>query len=174
MADQRTDLDVVDELTTDHREALDILDRLRTTTDPEERRDLADTVIGELVRHSVAEEMYVYPAMREHLPDGREVTEHDAEDEQFPRLREQLPRETLVDLREKVDRAKKLAPTRPHPERRALLQAGRARGGDGRPDARQARRTVAELNAHPPGPHRALDVHRVSEGDLNPHALLGH
>ena len=76
MADQRTDLDVVDELTTDHREALEILDRLGTTLDPEERRDLADTVIGELVRHSVAEEMYVYPAM----PDGREVTEHDADE----------------------------------------------------------------------------------------------
>jgi hemerythrin superfamily protein len=157
MADQRSDLDVVDELTTDHREALEILDRLGTTLDPEERRDLADTVIGELVRHSVAEEMYVYPAMREHLPDGREVTEHDAEehkelervmkelestatgdprfdelvadlaeklrhhvhdeeDEQFPRLREQLPRETRVELREQVDRAKKLAPTRPHPD----------------------------------------------------------
>lgn len=40
----------------------------------------------------------------------------DEEQEQFPRLREQLPRETLVELRGKVDRAKRLAPTRPDPE----------------------------------------------------------
>src|SRR3954447_10260632 len=156
MADQGTDLDVVDELTSDHREALELLDRIPSTQDPQERRDLVDTVIGEVVRHSVAEEMYLYPAMREHLPDGRDFAEHDAEehkelekvmkklestqaddprfadlvrdmtsklrhhvhdeeDEQFPRLRDQLPRETLVELREKVDRAKQLAPTRPHP-----------------------------------------------------------
>ena len=34
---------------------------------------MADTVITELVRHSVAEEMYVYPAMRDHLPDGQQA-----------------------------------------------------------------------------------------------------
>jgi hypothetical protein len=31
---------------------------------------MADTVIAELMRRSVAEEMYVHPAMRKHLPDG--------------------------------------------------------------------------------------------------------
>ena len=153
---QNTDGDVVDELTSDHREALALLDRLASSNDPGERRDLADTVIAEVVRHAVAEEMYVYPAMREHLPDGeqavkhdieehkqlektmkqleaadaaeprfdslvREMTEqlrhhvHDEETEQFPQLRERIPREELVRLREKVDTAKKLAPTRAHP-----------------------------------------------------------
>jgi hemerythrin superfamily protein len=153
---QDTDGDVVDELTSDHREALALLDRLASSNDPGLRRDLADTVIAEVVRHAVAEEMYVYPAMREHLPDGeqavkhdieehkqleetmkqleaadaaeprfdslvREMTEqlrhhvHDEETEQFPTLRERIPREELVRLREKVDTAKKLAPTRAHP-----------------------------------------------------------
>jgi hemerythrin-like domain-containing protein len=153
---QHLDGDVVDELTSDHREALALLDRLANSNDPGERRDLADTVIAEVVRHAVAEEMYVYPAMREHLPDGeqavkhdteehkqleetmkqleaadaaeprfdslvREMTEqlrhhvHDEETEQFPQLRERIPREELVRLREKVDTAKKLAPTRAHP-----------------------------------------------------------
>ncbi|HEY6747639.1 MAG TPA: hypothetical protein VI357_18205, partial [Mycobacteriales bacterium] len=37
---------------------------------PDQRRDMADTVIAELMRHAIAEEMFVYPAMREHLPDG--------------------------------------------------------------------------------------------------------
>lgn len=154
---QATEPDVVDELTSDHREALELLGRIGSTPDQQQRRDLVDTVIGEVVRHSVAEEMYVYPAMREHIPGGKDLVEHDAdehkelegvmkrlesadtaearfddlvremteklrhhaqdeEDQQFPRLREQLPRETLVELRQKVDRAKRLAPTRPHPD----------------------------------------------------------
>jgi hemerythrin superfamily protein len=62
--------DVVDELTTDHKEALGLLDRALSASEPEERRDLVDTAISEVVRHAVAEEMYVYPAMREHLRTG--------------------------------------------------------------------------------------------------------
>lgn len=156
MADQRTDTDVVDELTTDHREALTLLDRIGASSDPGERRDLADTVIAEVVRHAVAEEMFVYPAMRDHLPDGEQAVKHDIEEhkeleevmkqleavdageprfdsllknmtdllrhhatdeetEQFPQLRERIPRDELVTMREKVDAAKKAAPTRPHP-----------------------------------------------------------
>ena len=38
----------------------------------------------------------------------------DEETEQFPQLRTYAPGEELVKLREKVDPAKKLAPTRPH------------------------------------------------------------
>ncbi|MHA6793827.1 hemerythrin domain-containing protein [Pseudonocardia bannensis] len=156
MADPHADTDVIDELRTDHREALTLLGRIASTTDPDERRELTDTVIAEVVRHSVAEEMYVYPVMRKHLPDGEQVVDEDKrehkqleetmkqleavqaseprfddlvrdmteqlrhhatdeENEQFPALRERVPRETLVELRKKVDTAKKLAPTRPHP-----------------------------------------------------------
>ena len=159
MADTTTGtsgLDVVDELMTDHREVRALLDEILTTTDPATRRDLADTAITELVRHAVAEEMYVYPAMRKHLPNGEEAVEHDTkehkeleetmselegcdasdprfvelvqqlksqmqhhvedeEGEQFPQLRARVPREELVQMREKVDAAKKVAPTRPHP-----------------------------------------------------------
>jgi hemerythrin superfamily protein len=148
--------DVVDILTTDHREVTDLVRQIRTATDPATRRDLADTMISELVRHAVAEEMYVYPAMKEHLPDGEAAVEHDIgehkelertmkeleavepsdprfdslitqlettladhvadeESEQFPRLRASIPREELVQLGQKVQTAKKLAPTRPHP-----------------------------------------------------------
>jgi hemerythrin superfamily protein len=77
MNDSPLDQDVVDVLTTDHHEVLDLLQQIKVSTNAEERRDLADTVISELVRHSVAEEMYVYPAMRKHLPDGEEAVEHD-------------------------------------------------------------------------------------------------
>src|SRR3954469_3494104 len=148
--------DVVDVLTTDHHEVLDLLQQIKVTTDGVLRRDLADTVIAELVRHSVAEEMYVYPAMRKHLPDGDAAVQHDTEEhkeleatmkqleavdtadprfdqlmvqlqtiladhvadeerDQFPQLRARVPRPELVEIAEKVEAAKKLAPTRPHP-----------------------------------------------------------
>ena len=156
MTISQTGEDVVDILTTDHREVTALLSEIRSSTDPDVRRDLADTAISELVRHAVAEEMYVYPAMRKHLPDGDKAVEHDIEEhkeiertlkrlegaqasdpefdaalgelaalladhvrdeeaEQFPELRSRIPREELVELAGKVETAKKLAPTRPHP-----------------------------------------------------------
>jgi hypothetical protein len=39
----------------------------------------------------------------------------DEESEQFPQIRAQVPAEKLVALAGKVESAKKLAPTRPHP-----------------------------------------------------------
>ena len=75
-----TEMDVVDVLRTDHREFLELIDEIRASTDPVERRDLADSLIGGLVRHSVSEEMHVYPAMRDHLPNGKEAVEHDTEE----------------------------------------------------------------------------------------------
>jgi hemerythrin superfamily protein len=156
MTESPVEQDVVDVLTTDHHEVLDLVLQIKSSTDAEERRDLADTVISELVRHSVAEEMYVYPAMRKHLPDGEGAVEHDiaehkeiektlkklegvsADDaeftrllgelenilrdhvqdeevQQFPELRAQVPREELVEMAQKVEAAKKVAPTRAHP-----------------------------------------------------------
>jgi hemerythrin superfamily protein len=73
--------DVVDILTTDHHEVLDLVSAI-PTADPEQRRDMADTVIAELMRHSVAEEMHVYPPMREHLPDGESQVQDDIEEHQ--------------------------------------------------------------------------------------------
>ena len=147
--------DVIEILTTDHREVLTLVGQI-PAADPERRRDLADTVIAELMRHSVAEEMYVYPAMRDHLPDGESKVRHDVQEhqeleevmkelegvdaadprflevlgrleailrdhvsdeetEQFPLLRAHLSRDQLVEMGQKVETAKKAAPTRPHP-----------------------------------------------------------
>jgi hypothetical protein len=104
----------------------------------------------------VAEEMYLYPTVREHVPGGgpladQELAEHaeaertmkhleslkvdderfwptmhtlmdqirqhvaEEEGELFPRLRQACSPGTLEALGEKVEMAKKLAPTRPHP-----------------------------------------------------------
>jgi hemerythrin superfamily protein len=76
----RDDRDVIDMLTSDHREVEGLITEIRRAESGEDRRELADVLIAELVRHSVAEEMHVYPAMREHLPDGDEAVEHDVEE----------------------------------------------------------------------------------------------
>jgi len=148
--------DVIDVLISDHRDVTALIGEIRSVADPMIRRDLTDTAISELVRHAVAEEMYVYPAMRKYLADGEKAVEHDIEEhkqleramkrleaadvssgefdaalgefetvladhvqdeesEQFPELRRRVPQEELTDLAGKVETAKKLAPTRPHP-----------------------------------------------------------
>lgn len=150
------DLDVVDILTTDHQEMLELLGRIEHTADGDQRRDLADTVTAEVMRHAVAEEMYVYPVLEHRVPEGaaeveRDKAEHEEivevmkemegiaaseptfmelvrrldtllrrhagseELEQFPSLRSHLPPSELVEIGRKVETAKKIAPTRPHP-----------------------------------------------------------
>lgn len=148
--------DVVTILTDDHREMLELLGRAETTLDADERRDLTDAAIAEVMRHAVAEEMFVYPEMEKHLPGGTEAVGHDKEEhdtivrvmkqlegadatsaeftalvkkledllrhhandeesDQFPALRTHLSQEDLVAVGAKVQAAKKVAPTRPHP-----------------------------------------------------------
>ncbi len=86
-----TGQDVTELLASDHSEFLELVQQIKTTTDPAERRDLADTLIAELVRHSVAEEMFVYPAMSDHLPNGKEAVEHDtAEHKELERTMKDL------------------------------------------------------------------------------------
>jgi hemerythrin superfamily protein len=156
MTENQPSTDVIDALISDHRDVEALIGEIKTITDPMMRRDLTDTAISELVRHAVAEEMYVYPAMRKHLPNGDRAVEHDIEEhkelertmkhlesldvstsefdaaiakleilladhvrdeegEQFPELRRLVPGDELVALAGKVETAKKLAPTRPHP-----------------------------------------------------------
>ncbi|HYY10100.1 MAG TPA: hemerythrin domain-containing protein, partial [Kineosporiaceae bacterium] len=148
--------DVVDILSSDHRDFRTLIGEIRTAPDAATRSDLRDALVSGLVRHAVGEEMYVYPAIKEHVPDGDAAVEHDTaehkelevtmkeleaveptdarfdtllaqletilvdhvqdeESDQFPKLRASIPREQLVEIGAKVQTAKKLAPTRPHP-----------------------------------------------------------
>jgi hemerythrin superfamily protein len=75
-------LDVVDILTADHREMVELIGEIKQSTSASQRRDLADTVIAEVMRHAVAEEMFVYPAIKESVPNGAEKVEHDNEEHQ--------------------------------------------------------------------------------------------
>lgn len=107
------DPDVIQLLTEDHREVERMVGQLERTPESShgERRRLADQVIIDLVRPSVAEEEHLYPAARRYLPDGhqiadRELSEHqqaertmkaleraDAADPQFGRLLGELIRD---------------------------------------------------------------------------------
>ena len=148
--------DVVDILTVDHREMIELIGQIKDTPEARRRKDLADTVIAEVMRHAVAEEMYVYPVVEERVPNGAQQVAHDKqehqeivelmkqiegldasdqtfmarvqqlesqlkhhandeESEQFPQLRTHISREALVEIGAKVQTAKRVAPTRPHP-----------------------------------------------------------
>lgn len=73
--------DVIAELTTDHREVDEIFDRINALpSGDKQRKDLVDDATIELVRHSVAEEMYLYPAVRQHLPNGDQLADKELED----------------------------------------------------------------------------------------------
>src|SRR5690625_7373602 len=56
---------------------LDLIGQIQQATTAEQRRDTVDTVIAEIMRHAVAEEMHVYPAMEKYLPNGAEEVEDD-------------------------------------------------------------------------------------------------
>ncbi|GAQ62410.1 hemerythrin domain-containing protein [Streptomyces scabiei] len=149
--------DVVEELRTDHREVEELFGRIEELpSDDSRRKEYADLVTVEPVRHSVAEEAYLCPAVRRHVRDGdavadREPADHTAaertmkdlercaaddpefdrliarstaeirhhvRDEEsilFPQLVKSCSAEVLNGLGDRVRRAEKPAPTRPHP-----------------------------------------------------------
>lgn len=154
MSDEK---DMVSVLVKDHEEIKQYFREIEGATDATSRRDAADRLTAEVVRHSIAEEMYLYPAARDVLADGdqlvdEEIKEHseaeellkkwekmdgddpefmptyeqvkqgllhhiDEEEEPklFPQMQAALTAEQQVELGEKITKAKKLAPTRPHP-----------------------------------------------------------
>jgi hemerythrin superfamily protein len=72
--------DLVDFIVADHREVETVFAELEVSGDQRSRRALVEHVIAELVRHSVAEEQYLYPTARKALPDGDEIADHELEE----------------------------------------------------------------------------------------------
>lgn len=78
MPSTEQDTDLISVIIQDHRDVEAAFDELESHTGHAEgRKDLVDHVISELVRHSVAEEQYMYPAARANLPDGDEIADHE-------------------------------------------------------------------------------------------------
>ncbi|GAB3661341.1 hemerythrin domain-containing protein [Glycomyces tarimensis] len=81
MANTEEDTDLIGVIIKDHREVEAAFAELENgAVLGGARKDLADHVIAELVRHSVAEEQFMYPAAREHLRDGDEIADHEIEE----------------------------------------------------------------------------------------------
>ncbi|MCQ8831143.1 hemerythrin domain-containing protein [Streptomyces malaysiensis] len=72
--------DVVDVLTADHRTVRTLFEGYRATIDPERRRQLVHRMTVEVVRHSVAEETYLYPTVRKALPNGDRIADEEIEE----------------------------------------------------------------------------------------------
>lgn len=110
--------DLVDVLVKDHRAVESAFEEYeRGGLSEQERQGLVDHIITELVRHSVAEEQYLYPTARKSLPDGdsvadREIREHAEAEEVMKQLEGMEPsdaeydglvRKLIEDIRHHVD-----------------------------------------------------------------------
>ncbi|MFC9244867.1 hemerythrin domain-containing protein [Streptomyces sp. NPDC057136] len=72
---------VIAELTADHREVEEMFAQIESQpVGHPERRQLVDQLTSELVRHSVAEEMHLYPSVRRYVPDGDELADKELAD----------------------------------------------------------------------------------------------
>jgi hypothetical protein len=70
--------DLIDVLVTDHRRVETLFAELETEdAEPGHRRDVVDVIVAELVGHAVAEQLYLYPAVRDILPDGDQVADRE-------------------------------------------------------------------------------------------------
>ncbi|MFJ9850379.1 hemerythrin domain-containing protein [Streptomyces sp. NPDC101150] len=84
--------DVIEELTTDHREVEEIFEQIAVLpSGHKDRKRLMDHLTIELVRHSVAEEQYLYPMVRERLPQGgvladKEIGDHSKVEQMLKKL----------------------------------------------------------------------------------------
>ncbi|MFF4119896.1 hemerythrin domain-containing protein [Streptomyces sp. NPDC001714] len=73
--------DAIAELMTDHREVEEMFARIQAMpAGGQELRDVVDEVTIELVRHSIAEEEYLYPAVREHIAGGDRIADKEIAD----------------------------------------------------------------------------------------------
>jgi hemerythrin-like domain-containing protein len=72
--------DFVSVLVHDHEEMKQYFRELEAATDAKTRREIADKLTAEVARHSVAEEMHLYPAARKVLANGDQLIDEEIEE----------------------------------------------------------------------------------------------
>lgn len=95
-----SETDLITFLTAQHREVDQMFTQLEhmTGATDEQAQRLAEQVVILLVKHSVAEEIYLYPAAREHVPGGDEIVDHElAEHQQAEQTMHRLEKLTPED-----------------------------------------------------------------------------
>lgn len=99
-----TPTDLTSVITDTRRELEGLLQEVESsTTSPEHRRQLADHLITELVAHAVIEEQYLYPAVRQYLPDGAQIAkaglkEHAEAEQVMTELQNMSPADARFEL----------------------------------------------------------------------------
>ena len=82
MPEHQPDDDVIAELMVDHREVEELFAKIEGEQDADDRQETFEQIIAELVRHSVAEESWLYPAIEDKLPNGKEIADKERSDHQ--------------------------------------------------------------------------------------------
>jgi hemerythrin superfamily protein len=90
--------DLIDLLVADHRRLESLFAEIETSPRTAVRRAALDAAIATLARHSAAEEEFLHPALREHLPAGQDIAAYETrEHTQVDELVERLSRLNDVD-----------------------------------------------------------------------------
>lgn len=66
----------------DHREIEDYYSKILSSSSTDEKTRWQNQFTWELARHSVGEELIIYPAMEKLLPNGKEMADEDRRDHQ--------------------------------------------------------------------------------------------
>lgn len=84
MSTPTTQTDMVTVLTNEHRDVEQMFSQLENLdgSSSEEAQRLAEQVVISLMQHSVAEEIYLYPTIRENLRDGNGIADHELSEHQ--------------------------------------------------------------------------------------------
>ncbi|EEP75433.1 predicted protein [Uncinocarpus reesii 1704] len=73
---------ISDAIKTDHRQIEACYDKIINSNDPDEQTRWQNQFTWELARHSIGEELVVYPAFETHLPEGKDMANKDRQEHQ--------------------------------------------------------------------------------------------
>ncbi|KAJ9143774.1 HHE domain-containing protein [Pleurostoma richardsiae] len=73
-------MSISDAIKHDHRELEDYYNKIKSATDDDTKVRYQNQFVWELARHSIAEEIVVYPALEEHVDNGREIADKDRQE----------------------------------------------------------------------------------------------
>lgn len=105
--------DAIEVLTHDHREVEEMFAEFKQSSDPEHKKTVTEQIVIELVRHSIAEEEYLYPKAKDVLSNGEalvedEIKEHQQAEETMNKLEAMEPQDpgfdaVVMDLQRQIE-----------------------------------------------------------------------
>jgi hypothetical protein len=92
-----TDKPIEEMIIEDHTEVRNLLNKYNSTTDHSEKLKWYKQFLYEICRHAIAEELVLYPMMREHMVNGKLHADADLEDHR--RVKEDLAKLQHIDIK---------------------------------------------------------------------------